>query len=112
MDRCPCCRQTLPIWNEIKCSLEENTVFVAGRCCKLSPYQTVIVHLLLKHQYQWVHSDQLTAALYGYGEQPLSDVLRVQITYIRRRFRKADLPLAIECNWHRYRLYYLEPKEQ
>jgi DNA-binding response OmpR family regulator len=87
-------------------------VFVAGLRCKLSPNQTVIVHILLKHQYEWVHKDQLMAAIYGGTEQPLTNVLSVAMTHIRRRFRAAELPLSIECNWHRYRIYHAEPKEQ
>ena len=112
MRTCPCCRQDVPIADDLQISLDENVGIWKGIVVELTPSQAVILHVLVEAGLNWTTLDKLMHALYGGGEYAGDKIVSVQFSLIRRRFRDAQIPIEIENNWHmhgggkKYRLRY------
>lgn len=71
----------------------------------LTPLQTRLLHVLMRHAPRVVSRDELEQALWGDEHRPASDALRTHLYQLRRLIRDAGSPASIRtCGKQGYRL--------
>lgn len=89
---CPCCGQATPDNGALLVSLDTNQITRAGVTVGVTPQQAELVHILRAGRV--VRHDTIASKMYGAGEPPLENTIKVQISRLRRSL--APLGISIE----------------
>lgn len=92
---CPACGSQLKHSRPIV-DLDENCISYGGKVVRLSPSQTVIVHMLAQRSPATVNYERLAFGLYGARSGPQDAVKTVRVIACNARKRLHQLGLTIE----------------
>ncbi len=67
-----------------------------GRTIDLSPTEFALLELLMRHEGRVLTQAQILDHVWGYDSWPESNLVAVYVTYLRRKFRRLDIPMEIK----------------
>jgi DNA-binding response OmpR family regulator len=101
MNPCPCCGQPLPR-SGLFIDLDSNSfgTDTIGPI-RVEPQMAEVLHILHAHSPKAVAHDRLVHGIYGGFDPPLAadNILKVQVSRLRRVLRETDTPYVIETMW-------------
>lgn len=95
---CPCCKQTLPVTDEIFCSRVNRTIIFRGKSVTLTISQFDLLESLARRYPSIVTRENLMSMVYGSTVGYSKDIKSVDcmVTHVRKALKESNMDLCIK----------------